>query len=116
TTSTDTRDADIVVTKVNSAGTAIVYRDVFGGSDGDVGTAIAVDGSGNAYIAGYSFSDNYPTVNPFQSTNKGAANGGSAANAVVTKLNSTGTIVYSTYLGGTRNDVAKRFDIGSSGI
>jgi hypothetical protein len=43
---------DAFVAKVNAVGTALVYSGYIGGSDVDNGIGIAVDGSGNAYVAG----------------------------------------------------------------
>jgi hypothetical protein len=47
------------VTKLNAAGTALVYSTYIGGSDEEYGYAIAVDGSGNAYVTGFTYSTNY---------------------------------------------------------
>lgn len=75
----------------------IVYSTFLGGSDGDQGNSIAVDSQGNAYIAGQTNSLNYPTANPFQSSNAFRS-----PSAFVTKINAAGNaLVYSTYLGGT---------------
>ncbi len=96
---------NVFVTKLNTTGTALVYSTYVGGIGtnlgGDIGCAIAVDAAGNAYVAGQTFSTDFPvTQGAFQTTNNGAAN--NAANAFVTKLNPTGTaLVYSTYLGGS---------------
>src|SRR5262249_14449703 len=66
-----------------------------------IARSIAVDAAGNAYIAGSTDSNDFPTVNPFQAS---IATGN---DAFVAKLNSTGTgLLYSTYLGGGGNDVA----------
>jgi photosystem II stability/assembly factor-like uncharacterized protein len=62
----DTPDA--FVTKLNSTGTALVYSTFLGGNGQDVGNSIAVDSSGNAYIAGRTNSTNFPTVNPIRSS------------------------------------------------
>ena len=72
------------VTKLNPAGTALVYSTYLGGSSATRGNGIAVDASGNAYVAG------------------GTAYGTQTAQtAFVTKLNSTGTeLVYSTSFDG----------------
>ncbi len=74
-----------------------------------MGEAIAVDSSGNAYIAGETFSDNFPaTPNAFQPFRRGDID------AFVTKLNPTGSgLIYSTYLGGdVVNDPNTCFSIG----
>jgi hypothetical protein len=92
---------DVFVTKLNAAGTALVYSTYIGGSEHDVGYGIAVDGSGNAYVTGYTLSTNYDvTPGAFQTTN------GGGRDVFVTKLNATGTaLVYSTYIGGSNDDV-----------
>jgi uncharacterized protein (TIGR03437 family) len=94
------------VTKLNATGTALLYSTYLGGSGGnsynsDTATALAVDGSGNAYVTGRAYSTDFPvTAGAFQPTNRAQAN--SAFDVFVTKLNSAGTaLVYSTYLGGS---------------
>ncbi len=62
------RSADAFVTKINAAGNALVYSTYLGGSGDDYGNGIAVDGSGNAYVTGYTESTNFPTQNPIQGT------------------------------------------------
>jgi hypothetical protein len=65
---------DVFVTKLNATGTALVYSTYIGGSGHDYGYAIAVDGSGNAYVTGVTNSTNYPvTPGAFQTTNGGLA-------------------------------------------
>ena len=89
------------VTKFNATGTALVYSTFLGGATEESGTGIALDGSGNAYVTGQSWSKDFPVAgNAYQAANKAFAN--DAANAFVTKVNSAGTgLVYSTYLGGS---------------
>ena len=89
---------DGFVTKLNAAGTAL-YSTYLGGHDTDWGYGIAVDSAGNAYVAGITSSDNFPTQNALQSSY------GGFYDAFVTKLNAAGTaLVYSTYLGGSDDD------------
>jgi hypothetical protein len=57
---------DAFVTKLSADGQSLVYSTYFGGNDGDSGVGIAVDSSGNAYVTGYTFSKNLPTLKPFQ--------------------------------------------------
>jgi hypothetical protein len=94
------------VTKLNPAGTALVYSTYLGGTGGDYGNSIAVDSNGNAYVTGDSYSTDFPvTSDAFQRVNNGAIPQLDDDNAFVTELNSTGSaLVYSTYLGGTSED------------
>ena len=92
------------VTKVNLTGEALVYSTYLGGSAADVAQSIQLDSTGDAYLAGYTYSANFPTVNPYQRTNMSTDNG---PNAFVAELNAAGTtLTFSTYLGGSGNDRA----------
>ena len=97
---------DAFVTKLNSTGTALVYSTYLGGTANDYGYGIAVDASGDAFIAGTTYSSNFPiTAGSFQQK----CGGGSCASGdgFITEVNPTGSgLVYSTYLGGsTANEV-----------
>ena len=98
------------VTKLNAAGTALVYSTYLGGSVLDSANAIAVDAAGNAYVAGQTSSPDFPvTPEAFQTSNKGA-------NTFVTKLSPTGgALVYSTYLGGSVFDSAYAIAVDAAG-
>jgi hypothetical protein len=101
---------DAFVTKLNSAGSALSYSTYLGGSGDDGGFDIAVDSSGNAYVAGYTFSTNFPTQNPYQDSK------GGDVDAFVTRLNISGsTLEYSTYLGGSSYDYGIGIAVDSSG-
>jgi hypothetical protein len=102
---------DVFVTKLNETGTALVYSTYIGGSGGDEGYGIAVDGSGNAYVTGYTWSTDYDvTPGAFQTKN------GGGRDVFVTKLNATGTaLVYSTYMGGSNNDEGYGIAVDGSG-
>jgi hypothetical protein len=69
-------------TQVSADGTSFPYSTYLGGKEGDVGEAIAVDSSNDAYLAGYTFSGNFPVLHPFQATNKDQDSG----TAFVTKF------------------------------
>ena len=51
------------VTKLGPFGTNLVYSTYLGGNGLDVGVGVAVDPTGNAYVAGYTQSSNFPTAN-----------------------------------------------------
>jgi hypothetical protein len=98
------------VAKLNPAGSALVYSTYLGGSDGDSGQSLAVDSSGDAYVTGYTSSDDFPTVNPLQASNHGDFD------VFVAKLNPVGSaLVYSTYLGGSGVDYGYGIAVDSSG-
>jgi hypothetical protein len=102
-------DGDAFVTKINAAGTAVVYSTYLGGSDNDVALDIAVDSAGNSYVTGGTASTNFPTVNPFQSLYGG--NG----DAFVTKINAVGSaLTFSSYLGGANNDTGNAIAVDSA--
>jgi hypothetical protein len=62
---------DAFVAKLNPTGSALVYCTYLGGSGYDSGSGIAADGSGNAYVTGYTTSVDFPTMNPLQPVNGG---------------------------------------------
>jgi hypothetical protein len=103
-------DRDGFVTKLNAAGSAVVYSTYLGGSNLDFSNSIAVDSTGNAYVTGTTFSTNFPTANALQSISSGSPD------AFVTKFNAAGTaFVYSTYLGGSEFDVGNGIAVDSAG-
>lgn len=69
-------------------------------------TVLAEDRAGNAYITGYTESTNFPTINAIQSTKGGdSCSSPPCPDAFITKVNAVGNaIVYSTYLGGSKED------------
>jgi hypothetical protein len=93
---------DAFVTKLNAAGSALVYSTFLGGRSLDEVESIAVDGSGGAYVTGATQSANYPTT-PGAFDTSYNDNG----DAFVTKLKASGSaLVYSTFLGGRSFDQA----------
>jgi RHS repeat-associated protein len=109
---------DAFVTKLNAAGSALVYSTYLGGGSRDEGHGIAVDSAGSAYVTGLTLSTNFPTMNPITGACEGFCGMGYAArfDAFVTKLHTAGSaLVYSTYLGGTDDDVGQGIAVDSSG-
>lgn len=107
---TNAGSSDAFITKVNFDGTALAYSTYVGGAKADVGQSIKVDSSGNAYIAGYTFSSDFPLQNPVQGSNAGTVN------AFVTEINTGGTaFLFSTYFGGSADDRAFGLALGSGG-
>jgi hypothetical protein len=102
TTSTISPTGEIFVTKLNPAGSAMVYSTIIGGSTSlDEVTAIAVDSAGSAYITGRTLSTDFPVVNAFQPIK---AEPLGSYDGFITKLNAAGNgLVYSTYIGGAAN-------------
>jgi hypothetical protein len=92
--------SDAFVVKVNANG-SIAFSTYLGGSDLDEGTGIAVDNARNVYVTGNTRSDNFPTASPRQATS------GGHIDAFVSKLSpSGGSLLYSTYHGGSLSDSA----------
>jgi len=93
---------DAFVSKLNAAGSALVYSTYLGGRGFDGGSGIALDVLGNAYVTGSTTSSSFPTTpGAFQT----APGGG--LDAFVSKLNTDGSaLLYSTYLGGRGQDLA----------
>ena len=101
---------DAIVTKLSSTGSTLLYSTYLGGASDDDGNGIAVDTIGCAYVTGQVYSTNFPTMNPYQSSNAGNWD------AFVAKFSSTGSsLLFSTYLGGGSTDYGNAIDIDSSG-
>ncbi len=92
---------DLFITKISTLENSIVYSTFLGGGNIDYSRGIAIDSKGNVYITGETYSSDFPTQNPLQSSN------GGYWDVFIVKINSEGSaIVYSTYLGGSSNDYA----------
>lgn len=104
---------DAFVTKISADGSTLIYSTYVGGSGDDSGNAIAVDTSGNVFVAGQTASStNFPTTTGAFQTSFG----GGSLDAFVFELNSAGTgLTYSTYLGGTGDDIATGIALDGSG-
>lgn len=113
---------DVFVTRLSADGQTLVYSTYLGGTGNDGGLdsgtgnndgpGIEIDSDNNAYIAGMTESDDFPTAGspaPFQAALQGASD------AFATKLNSDGSaLVYSTYLGGTADERGRDIAVDSN--
>ncbi len=107
---------DSFVTKVNAAGSALVYSSYVGSSGTDIGFGIAVDSSGNAYLTGLTLSSDFPRVNQIPGACNGACGNSLNYDVYVTKINAAGsTLVYSSYLGGSDQDYGRGIAVDASG-
>ncbi len=99
---------DAFVTKLSPDGSSLAYSTYLGRTGEESGTGIAVDTSGNAYVGGYTFSSDFPTMNPLQPALAGGYDG------FVLKLNPSGlALVFSTFLGGAGDDFLQSLAIDS---
>ena len=90
---------DAFVTKLSADGTSLVYSTYLGGLASDLGSGIAVDELGSAYLIGFTDSTDFPTANALQPSHD------PGTDAFATKLSADGaSLVYSTYLGGLSVD------------
>jgi hypothetical protein len=104
-------NADAFVFKINPTGSAFVYSTYLGGANDrpDIGTAIAVDSSGDAYITGFTNSRDFPTAKPIQPFV-------GPTDIFVSKLNPNGSaLLYSTFIGGKADEEAMSIAVDSSG-
>src|SRR5579864_1066820 len=115
---------DAFVLKLDPTGN-VLYATYLGGQGDDGGLAIAVDRSGNVYITGYTGSSDFPiTEGVLQSKNAGPPVQGSlfsgaispGGDVFVTKLNPDGSLAYSTFLGGSGNDVPAAIQVDRDGV
>lgn len=101
----DDGQADVIVTKLNATGNGLIYSTYVGGSANEVGSAISLDQNNNAYVTGYTVSDDFPLENEYDSTINGI-------DIFVFKLNSNGNnLEYSTYIGGNEEFHEEGFGI-----
>jgi hypothetical protein len=93
---------DAYVARLNADGTALHYATYLGGSRSDKGQRIVVDGDGNVLVTGYTLSADFPTTCQLQQTF-----GGGIFDAFVAVVDSAGaSLIFSSYLGGSGDDVA----------
>jgi hypothetical protein len=104
-------NADAFVLKLNPGGSGAVYATYLGGGNDrpDIGTSIAADDAGHAYVTGFTNSVDFPTVKPSQPFR-------GPTDVFVTKFNPSGSaLVYSTHIGGTADDEAMGIAVDAAG-
>jgi hypothetical protein len=102
---------DVFATKLNPAGSALVYSSYLGSSGDDYDGAIAIDGLNNAYLLGDTFSSSFPTTQgAFDTSHNGSLD------VFVAKLNPAGSqLIYSTFLGGSSGDEGRDVAVDVTG-
>jgi hypothetical protein len=117
---------DVIVSKLNPTGTALLSSTYLGGNGFDFGIDIAIDSSGHAYVTGSTTSSDFPTTpGAFQTTRRGGddffiakVDTNPATCSPQTKenpFNCVEALVYSTYVGGSANDFATAITVDASG-
>jgi FG-GAP-like repeat/Beta-propeller repeat len=102
--------ADCFVSKLNAAGTALVYSTFLGGAELDICSGLAIDQTDDAYVTGTTYSANYPTRAALQGSLAGTAT------AFVSEINPLGSaLVYSTLLGGSNIDNGNGIAVDATG-
>ncbi|HUU75582.1 MAG TPA: SBBP repeat-containing protein, partial [Methanoregulaceae archaeon] len=101
---------DAYILKIDKNGTQLLYSNYIGGITRDVGYGVAVDGNGDPYITGETYSWNFPTKNAYNPVFSGYSD------AFITKVMSTGeSLIYSTFLGGSAQDAGKSIAVDDQG-
>jgi hypothetical protein len=101
------------VGKLNNTYNGYVFFTYLGGPGSDRIHEIEVDASGNVYVSGETESTSFPTLNPYQ-TNLDT-DGNSLRDVFLSKFNSTGGLLFSTYLGGGGVDWGDGLDVDDFG-
>ncbi len=106
--------AKFLVPTASTYSSSLLWRRYFGGSHSDAVNSIFIDGSDNLYVAGYSYSTNFPVVNAYKSTGCAttAVNPGNR-DAIFGKFNSSLTAQWITYYGGSTNGVSNTETVDS---
>lgn len=89
---------DGFVARLDPDGSGLDFGRYLGGTETDTASGLAVDSADKVYVVGRTNSTDFPTVNPLQATNAGEYD------FIVARLSTTGTLEYSTYLGGSGNE------------
>jgi hypothetical protein len=103
--------SDAFAAKLSASGASLLYSTYLGGSDSDDGFGIAVDAAGSAYVTGITFSADFPTTSGALDTSLGGF-----SDAFVAKVAASGgSLLYSTYLGGSKFDQGLGIAVDAAG-
>ncbi|WP_027008023.1 SBBP repeat-containing protein [Conexibacter woesei] len=104
---------DAFVAKLSSGGDRVEWVTYLGGSGDEEGDALQVDDDGNVYVGGFTKSNNFPTVNPYQAFR---SSGDTTSDGFVARLSPDGSrLGWSTYLGGSKDDSVAGLVLDSAG-
>lgn len=102
--------SDAFITKINAAGTGLVYSGYIGGSAADIASSIAVDSSGRAYLCGTTESSDFPTKTGPDTSYNGQKD------AFVCRVAATGgSLDWSGFIGGTADDIGSWLALDAGG-
>ncbi len=100
---------DGFVAKLDRAGQVLLWSTYLGGSDQEIVYDLAPDSAGNVYVTGYTYSLDFPTTNGLFTLHQGSTE------AFLTKISSTGGMLWSTFLGGTSSDAGQGVTVATDG-
>jgi len=104
--------SDAVVAKVDPTGSGLLWSSYLGGSDQDAASGVAIDGSGNVYVTGYTASTDFPTPGGFDTTF-----GGVPYDAFLARVDAAGSsLTWASYLGGSDSDTGAGIAVGGSDV
>lgn len=108
---------DAFVAKIDPTGTSLIYAGYIGGSEGDQGSDIAVDATGNAYIVGNANSPqtSFPVRTGPDLTHNSFTSNNQSTDAFVAKVDPTGELIYAGYIGGVKGDVGHGIAVDDAG-
>jgi uncharacterized repeat protein (TIGR01451 family) len=106
-------DTDAYLMKLDSTASGLLYSTYLGGGGTDRGSGVVIDSNGNAYVAGYTASQDFPTEDAFQNSSGGSFD--SFVAKIDTNANGASSLVFCTYLGGTGDDKAYGVAIDNGG-
>ena len=114
-----TTTGDAFVAKLDSTGSKLIYFTYLGGSSDDGAYDLAIDAAGDAFVTGFTVSADFPTKNPIFGRISGSPDPKFQVypvEAFIAELNPTGSaLVFSTYLGGSANDLGSAIALDPSG-